>query len=265
MLKLPQVSAFGRTRIYLESQQQLIDNLPTYAEKVISAKKAWEGKSKAIFEEVRATLEVICSGPRRCQYCEDSAADEVEHVWPKKFYPDKTFVWQNYLFACGPCNGSNKRDQFSIFDANGNQLDIVRKKGDPVMPPPIGSPLFIDPISEDPTEYISLDLQTGLFVPLLPKGTRGFKRAEFTIKTLGLNSRDYLSRARRIAYASYKDSLEAYKSLKENGSSRAELMRKQAEIGEKNHPTVWHEIKVTAQLRIAHHEAFEQSPELYQI
>ncbi|QHC96314.1 hypothetical protein PspR84_17280 [Pseudomonas sp. R84] len=265
MLKLPQVSAFGRTRAYLEAQQQLINNLPTYAEKVASAKKAWEGKSKAIFEEVRATLDILCSGARRCQYCEDSAADEVEHVWPKKFYPEKTFIWQNYLFACGPCNGSNKRDQFSIFDADGNKFDIVRKKGDPVLQPPTGIPLFIDPTSEDPTEYISLDLQTGLFVPLSPKDTREYKRAEYTIKTLGLNSRDYLSRARRIAYASYKDSLDAYTRLKESGGTLDELMSKQAEISEKNHPTVWHEIKVTAHLRIAHHDAFEQSPELYQI
>lgn len=265
MLKLPQVSVFGRTRTYLEAQQQLIDNLPTYAEKVTSAKKAWDGKSKAVFEEVRATLDVICPGARRCHYCEDSAADEVEHVWPKKFYPEKTFIWQNYLFACGPCNGSNKRDQFSVFDEDENQFDIVRKKNDPIIQPPVGAPLFIDPTSEDPTEYITLDLETGLFVPLSPKDTREFKRAEYTIKILGLNSRDYLSRARRNAYASYKDSLDAYTSLKVNGSPHAELMRKQAEIREKHHPTVWHEIKVTAHLGIAHQDAFEQSPELYQI
>ena len=265
MLKLPQVSAFGRTRTYLEVQQQRIDSLPTYTEKVISAKKAWEGKSQAVFDDVRATLDVICPGARRCHYCEDSAADEVEHVWPKKFYPERTFIWQNYLFACGPCNGSNKRDQFSVFDANGNQIDIIRKKDDPVIQPPTGAPLFIDPTSEDPTEYISLDLQTGLFVPLPPKDSREFKRAEYTIKILGLNTRDYLSRARRNAYAGYKDSLDAYARLKERGATQAELMSKQAEISEKHHPTVWHEIKVTAHLGIAHQDAFEQSPELYQL
>lgn len=265
MLKLPQISAFGRTRTYLEAQQKLIDNLPTYTERVVSAKKAWDGKSKVVFEEVRATLEIICSGARRCHYCEDSAADEVEHVWPKKFYPEKTFIWQNYLFACGSCNGSNKRDQFSVFNAEGNRFDIVRKKDDPVIQPLTGSPLFIDPTSEDPTEFISLDLQTGLFVPLPPKDTREFQRAEYTIKILGLNTRDYLSRARRNAYASYKDSLDVYTRLKEGGSSQADLTRKRAEISEKHHPTVWHEIKITAHLGIAHQEAFQQSPELFQI
>lgn len=265
MLKLPQVSAFGHTRNYLSVQQQLIDSLATYPEKVEAANKAWKGKNKVVFEDVRATLEAVCPGARRCHYCEDSAADEVEHIWPKKFYPEKTFIWQNYLFACGPCNGSNKSDHFSIFDANGQQFDIVRKKGEPVIEPPVGSALFIDPTYEDPTDYISLDLQTGLFVPLPARHTQEYKRAEYTIKTLGLNTRDYLSRARRSAYASYKDSLNAYAGLKEKGGTLAELVSKRVEISEKHHPTVWHEIKVTAQLGIAHQDVFAQSPELYRI
>ncbi len=265
MLKLPQISVFGHTRTYLSEQQRLIDDLPTYPEKVIAARVAWGGKDRNIFKEIRATLDDICPGARRCHYCEDSAADEVEHIWPKKFYPEKTFVWQNYLFACGPCNGSSKRDQFAIFDANGTQVDIVRRKNDPVTQPPIGTPLFIDPSAEDPTEYLSLDLNTGLFVPLHPDGSQEFKRAEYTIKVLGLNTRDYLSRARRNAYASYKDALNAYARLKEEGSSIAVLNNKRMEINKKHHPTVWHEMKVIASLGIAHQNEFEQSPELYQV
>lgn len=265
MLKLPQVSVCGSARIYLEKQQQAIDELPTYAERVESAQKAWDGKSRPAFEIVRSILDAICPGARRCHYCEDSAADEVEHVWPKKFYPERTFVWRNYLFACGPCNGSNKRDQFAVFDDAGNQIDIVRKKDDQVTPPPEGDPLFIDPILEDPTDYISLDLQTGIFVPLAARDSREFKRAEYTLTILGLNSRDYLSRARRNAYASYSDALGAYTRLKEEGGTQEDLLSKQIEISEKHHPSVWHEIKVLARLGIAHQADFQMSPELYQI
>lgn len=265
MLKLRPVSVFGKTLKYLNDQQNNIDSLPNYALKVSAAKAAWKTKSKPVFGDIRLTLDAICPGPRRCHYCEDSAADEVEHVWPKHFYPEKTFVWQNYLFACGPCNGSHKINQFAVFDATGNRYDLVRANGSPVTPPPSGLPLFIDPIVEDPTQYMALDLQTGLFVPTSAKGSKAYQRAEYTIEILGLNTRDYLSRSRRNAYASYKDALVAYARLKEQGNPTADLMTKQSEIIEKHHPSIWHEIKVTARSGVAHHEVFAQSPELFDI
>lgn len=265
MLKLRPVSVFGKTKAYLVAEQAKIDGQPDYESMVIAAQKAWGQKNRAVFTEIRATLELICGGARRCLYCEDSAADEVEHVWPKKFYPQKTFTWQNYLFSCGPCNGSHKSDQFAVFDINGNAIDIVRKIGDPVVTPPSGEPLFIDPTNDDPTEYMSLDLGTGLFVPKHPKGSRKFKRAEYTIKVLGLNSRDYLSRARRNAYAAYKDALDSYSALKSLDRPQKELLANRLEISEKHHPSVWHEIKASAQQGIAHKKVFDQSPELYGI
>lgn len=265
MLKLRPISVFGNVKVHLETQQLLIDKLSTYEEKVQAAKTAWDNKSRKTFDEIRQVLDSICPGARRCHYCEDSAADEIEHVWPKNFYPEKTFSWRNYLFACGPCNGSNKRDQCAVFDNQGNILDIERKKGAPVIAPPKGDPLFIDPTSEDPTEYLSLDLETGLFVPIHSKGSREHYRAEYTLRVLGLNDRDYLSRARRHAYSAYKDALESYVALKKKGCTRKEQFSKHAEISEKHHPSVWHEIKVTAQLGIAHHMYFEQHPELYDL
>lgn len=265
MLKLPQISVFGSTRNYLNTQQQIIDGLATYSDKVIAANTAWDSKNRSIFDGVRLALDSICSGARRCHYCEDSAADEVEHIWPKKFYPEKTFIWQNYLFACGPCNGSNKRDHFAIFDAVGNRVDLIRGKNDPITQPPVGIALFIDPATEDPTDFFTLDLSTGLFVPLPPQGSQNFQRAEYTINILGLNRRDYLSRARRSAYASYKDALSAYLTLKQQGGSTADLKNKRIEISEKHHPTVWHEMKNLASSGIAHVQDFSLSPELYQI
>lgn len=265
MLKLPQISVIGEPRAYLEEQQKAIDKITDYSEKVSAAKSSWDKKNQNIFERIREALDSICPGARRCHYCEDSAADEVEHVWPKNFYPERTFVWQNYLFACGPCNGSNKRDQFAVFDAAGNQFDIVRGRNTPVTPPLAGNPLFIDPTQEDPTQYISLDLETGIFVPIHPKNSQDFKRAEYTIKILGLNTRDYLTRARRSAYGSYKDALADYQNKKDNGASNDLLNSKRKEISEKHHPSVWHEIKELSRSGIAHQQNFIQSPELYYI
>lgn len=38
---------------------------------------------------------------------------------PKNMYPEKVFVWSNYLFSCGLCNGP-KNNQFAVFDNTGN-------------------------------------------------------------------------------------------------------------------------------------------------
>ena len=67
-------------------------------------------------------------------YCEDSVGDEVEHHRPKNLYPDHTFLWDNYLYACGPCNGP-KNNRFAVFDVR--RLYLVgshasaRSAGDP--------------------------------------------------------------------------------------------------------------------------------------
>ncbi|WP_313374136.1 hypothetical protein [Pantoea sp. CTOTU50773] len=265
MLKLTQISIFGPVKTYLQDQQNVINNKPSYEEKVNSAKNSWESKNRNHFQSIRDTLDLICCGARRCHYCEDSAADEVEHIWPKAFFPEKTFVWQNYLFSCGPCNGSHKKDKFAVFDQQGNQFDITRLRNLPVVPPTPGNPMFIDPAYDDPTDFITLDLTTGLFVPRFPIGTSEYKRAVYTLKTLGLNERDYLSKARRSAYAGYKDALVAYDNLKKNGGSASQLKNKRNEIAEKHHPSVWNEMKVLARQQLAHGYFFNNYPELYTI
>lgn len=95
----------------------------------------------------------MCSGSRRCLYCEDSCADEVEHIKPQDLYPEFVFVWENYLYACGPCNGG-KNNAFAVFDpATGATIIVTRKRGDPVTPPAVGTDVFINPRTEDPLQY----------------------------------------------------------------------------------------------------------------
>jgi len=69
-------------------------------------------------------------------YCEDSAAVEVEHHHPKAHYPELAFAWENYLYACGPCNRP-KNSKFAIFSQTGKPVLIFRKAKDPFKPPPL--------------------------------------------------------------------------------------------------------------------------------
>ena len=261
MLRIPQSSVFGDSKDYLDTCQDDINAAMDYPTKVEKAASAWDKKNAKIFESLRDTLADLCQGARRCQYCEDSAADEVEHIWPKKFYPDRTFRWSNYLFACGPCNGSNKRDQFAIFDPAGQVLELKRKPREIPIEPAVGQAVFLDPRIDDPLNFIELDLATGIFVPSGLYGSVNYVRGEYTIRILGLNKRDYLIRARKNAYASYLDAAQQYVIQKNAGAPADEIRQRALDISERHHRSVWAEMKRLSTIP-AHSKFFQAAPEL---
>ena len=68
----------------LDEYQSQIDEEPTYKEQLKKAKSSFSSKnrkSNKTFKAVKKALDKMCSGARRCHYCEDSAADEVEHFY----------------------------------------------------------------------------------------------------------------------------------------------------------------------------------------
>jgi hypothetical protein len=76
---------------FLKAQQDAIDALSDYASRVRDGKARWRNKSNTnegelALHAIREGLSVMSRG-RRCHYCEDSCADEVEHFQPKDLYP----------------------------------------------------------------------------------------------------------------------------------------------------------------------------------
>ena len=193
--------------------QASITAVEGYPNRVSQARIRYDAECRrgnAAFDVVRRTLESMCVGACRCMYCEDSAACEVEHFRPKSFYPDLVFVWLNYLYSCGACNRI-KRSKFRILVANTVSVDLVRRRGEPVVAPEDGSPVLINPRNEDPLYYLGLDLiDTFWFVPRHPIGTWEHTRADYTIASLKLNERDELPKARQEAYHGYRARLTEY-------------------------------------------------------
>lgn len=249
------------TETHLNLKQQEINNEASYADKVVKADNLWKSKSKKHFDDIRTILDKMCVGSRRCNYCEDSVADEVEHIKPKSLYPNDCFKSENYLYACGPCNGP-KNNKYAIFDQQNNVIDVSRKKGSAVIPPKNGNSVFINPKTENPLNFIILDLNTFLFIPLPGKGAIEIARAKYTIETLGLNSRDYLVNARKHAFHSYKDSLENYINKKLNGATNDQLLIRRNEINGRHHPTVWSEMKRQNSFYPELKQLFDAAPEL---
>lgn len=234
----------------LEHYQEEVNEAGDYAAQVAKAKSAFNNRNRRtniVFREVREALARMAGDAMRCGYCEDSAADEVEHIRPKDLYPQSVFFWPNYVYACGPCNG-RKLNKLSVIDAGGAMVDITRARGTPVIAPVDGLPALIDPRSEDPMQFFDMDLQ-GTFVVLeaLDLSPSDEARAKFTIELLGLN-RDLLLTTRRDAYLGYRARLLEYAALAEQGAERSELEAIRSSLLRSPHPTVWEEMKRQAKL-----------------
>jgi uncharacterized protein (TIGR02646 family) len=191
-------------------------------------------------------------------YCEDSAADQIDHFRPKAFYPNLVFVWLNYLYACGRCNLA-KQHRFSVLDVRASAaIDIIRRRGEPLIEPTDGPSVLIDPRVDDPLDYLSLDLLgTFQFMPRHSKGTHEHQRAEYTIDVLKLNEYDWQLSARREAYDNYRARLTEYVNAKGSPAEPA-LVQAMMRCAQ---PTVWAEMKRNAGVITELKALFNAAPE----
>ncbi len=249
MIQLPDMRLEVAIRRQLTRWQSEVDALPDYADRVAAVERAFKRRNSPrnrTFKAVRDALDDMCCGGRRCAYCEDSAADEVEHVKPKALYPEDCFQPRNYVYSCGPCNGP-KNDHFAVFAGPDRAIvSVGRRRGEPIVPPVAGDPVLLSPRHEDPLALLHLDLKgTFHFLPRAPRGTEDHDRADYTIKTLRLNVRDYLPKQRREYHGNYLARLKDYvRTLQEGGDKgRRRLVRITTRIQGMAHPSVWSEMK----------------------
>ncbi len=246
MIQLKNRKLSERTMQALTGYQAEVDAFPTYAEQIAEAKRIWPSrKQNAPFREVKSTLTEMCAGARRCCYCEDSMADEVEHIFPKDFYPEKTFVWGNYIYACGPCNGP-KGNQFAVFEpAQLNYTCLSHPHDSPPVKPSPGEPVLINPREENPLDFLWLDIQDSFAFTTVDDNphSKTYCRAHYTINVLKLNQRDSLIEARRRAYENYRARLREYIQQREVNTNEEELQRLISGLQSEQHPTVWKEMQ----------------------
>jgi len=246
MILLPDIALSDAAAEGLRALQTAVDAAGPYADQVAEGKRLFglrNAPGNAIFDEVKHVLTLMCSGARRCAYCEDSVADEVEHVRPKDLYPHVVFAWANYIYACGPCNGP-KGSHFAVFVTGvAAPVEVARKPKAPIVPPLHGEPALIDPRVEDATKLMFLDLrETYFFIPLAAKGTRDHARADYTIRTLRLNIRPELPQARHEAYLDYVGRVRHYKHERDAKASATRLVQLRQAVQRRQHPTVWREM-----------------------
>lgn len=245
MLLLPQVDPSENILEQLAVWQAEVDAEPSYATQVAKADKAWTAhRQTATLDAVEVLLSQMCCGGRRCAYCEDSLASDIEHIWPKSLYPSLVFDWQNYLYACAPCNRV-KGARFAIYpSAIGTWALVSRPPSEPPLaPPPAGEMVFINPRREDPTRFFMLDVRSTFRLELLPNlPMRDLERADYTLHRLPLND-DPLCEERENEFGNYLSRLSEYLQDKNNGAPLARLERRRNALLRLRHQTVWFEMK----------------------
>lgn len=253
----------------LAKYQQLVLDAGDYTSQVAKAKALFKQHNKAnnaAFKIVREKLAEMCVGPKRCNYCEDSVADEVEHIAPKDLFPEQCFSWNNYCYACGPCNGP-KSNRYAVFrqDQNESFYEIPEHGDPPLIRPPLGQHVLINPREEDPLQFMLLDLQakTFRFAPLMDEGSLSYQRADYTIRILNLNTRGDLISARRNAYTNFRARLREYIHDRDHDAPGSHLNELRQNFSDESHQTVWQEMKRQYQFLPELQQLFGEAPEAF--
>lgn len=261
----------------LREFQDQVDAMPDFENQSKKAKDLFpkkNTKANRTFQAVKKSLTEMCNSTRRCVYCECSLGDEVEHIFPKDLFPEKCFDWNNYVYACGPCNGP-KNNKFALFrTSDGEFVEVNPPKGTPASKPPDGEPVLINGRIENPLDFAILDLGgTFKFYPLPQLDKKGKKRVDYTYnEVLRLNDaeREPIRQARENAFGNYSSRLFKYVTLK-NALADQDVLDKIIDgIKKENHPTVWKEMQRYYQLNkldlvdLELKLLFDQAPEALQ-
>jgi len=274
MLKITSSTISPSTQTHLNHQQADINGKASYEEQVKRAATLWNGKEgsilkKAAFVDIKAKLTENAVGKHYCGYCEHNLHSDIEHIYPKGLYPNKAFVWENYMWACKKCNSGLKLDKFKIFNPLGssNTLDIRPSRNRTYVQPLNEDAVLINPRVDDPLDYLFLDLRSGVIVthPNLT-APRDIERAKYTLELLKIDITEGLIGNRISACKGFINSLKRY-IIAKNAASFEELeecmeelqpvtflnslefektitcLNIQKDITTRNHPTVWKEMQ----------------------
>ena len=255
MLRYNCAALSATTQASLDALQKRVDDCDTRFDMYEKASALFSSKTTKAWDEVRAKLAAVSPPGDACFYCERDRYRDIDHVRPKRHYPEASFVWGNYVYSCAICNQDAKRDTYAVFDANGGVV-VFNRSLDWTVPVPVGDKVLIDPRAEDPLDFLHLDLSTGRFVPI---GTaRGKVRGEFTRELFRLND-SALARIRVHAYDSFKHYLSRYR-ISVLHQDPAEGTRILGEIRLMSHPTVLVEMRRQKDQVQGLPELFEHAP-----
>ncbi len=180
----------------LTGLQQKVNNAPDFAAKVKEAQTLWKTKGstggKKAFKKIAEELAGMCVYVNVCNYCEQNEANDIEHIYPKSFFPSHTLDWNNYILACKQCNTAFKLDKCFVIDSEGKVNEVKRGQE------PLHSTVaIINPRTDNPLHFMWLNTQTRKFDIQDNLSKKDFNIADKTLNILQLNERDLLIEDRK--------------------------------------------------------------------
>ena len=122
--------------VVLDRRQAALDADPSRVQ------TSWKSFTRLkTYQELKTTLSEPLGARRRCAFCSDSRAADIEHFWPKSLYPGRAFRYENLLLVCPECNRA-KLHHFPIDDE--------------------GLPELVNPAADDPWDVLFFVPTTGL-------------------------------------------------------------------------------------------------------
>lgn len=196
MRKINRLALPSRAQTYLAKKQNDVNGGRDSTTTWNSARQ-----TKTIDGLVVGTLCKMAGNRARCMFCEDSRGADIEHFWPKKKYPGRTFEWENMLLVCTPC-GRQKGDRLALDAQN--------------------RPLLINPTNENPWSFLYFEANTGIITARYDANTgKPNPKGEHTTdpKVLPINN-EAITEGRLRTKRSILRAVETY--LKSPGNAEAE-------------------------------------------
>lgn len=211
MQQLPLLPLRNGLQQHLQQAQEKIDQLPSYYKKVKQAKVLWQSKKKtnaqkSAFNRIEKALQQAGS---HCHYCEGTLGSSIEHFYPRGFYPNLTFVWENYLWSCQTCNTQYKGAKFALFPNPTSAKVTPLIKDRSFVPPTNQDTVCLNPRVDNALDYWQLNVGTGHYQLKENLSKRHKARAQYTLDLLQLNARPNLVKGRQQAYQDYQQLLAA--------------------------------------------------------
>lgn len=184
----------------------LVDQSLPFDGKIQNVQDVWRNKrgsndSIAAFTYIRSLLKSHSKLGIYCHYCELSEGLDIEHIRPKRAFPEATFDWSNYLNVCKNCNMGYKGDKCFVIDMAGNVTEIGRG----VEPDINQRHCFIHQRTEDPFAFFDYTPKDGIYIMKNDNYIK-WQIAYNTLGILKLNDRVDLIKSRENRY-DYIDSL----------------------------------------------------------
>jgi uncharacterized protein (TIGR02646 family) len=162
----------------LQDKTALVAGKATAKEKCEEARRLFDqSRTTQWFKEVVSALQALAGGADLCMYCSANESSHVDHYRPLKTFPERSFDYHNFLWACDICNRRYKGDKFPPDTEPGAQI--------------------LNPVDDNVWDYFFIEETFGQLVPRIdPQTNDYYDRAKSTVEVVGLD-REQL-RLRRV-------------------------------------------------------------------